>query len=109
DPAQVPGAGGRHHLLGDRGQLAENGFGVAEQVAVEELRRDVGERAALVGRDKVEQIGRGRREPLDAQVAVEENGRDVGAGQEVGEVAVDRLQLQDFLLKLVVDRGQFLV
>ena len=58
---------------------------------------------------KLKQLGGGGREPLDAELPVQEDRGDVGAVEQVGHVVVGRLQLLDLFLELVVDRGQLLV
>ena len=50
--------------------------------------------------DQVEEPGRGRREPPHVEARVEEDRRDVGAGQQVVEVVVRLLQLGDLVLEL---------
>ena len=46
---------------------------------------------------------------MDAQLAVEENGPDVGRGHQVVEVGIGPAQLFHVALQLVVDRGQLFV
>src|SRR3712207_9513221 len=52
---------------------------------------------------------RGRREELDAQGAVEEDGREPRRVDQILEVAVGVRQLLDLDLQLLVDRRQLLV
>lgn len=56
-----------------------------------------------------DQVGRRRREALDAQPLVQEQRGDLGAGEEVVQVVVGPLELIDLLAELGVDRGELLV
>ena len=58
---------------------------------------------------QVEEPGRSRREASDVEARVEEDRRDVGAGQQIVQVVVRLLQLGDLVLELRVDGAQLLV
>ena len=77
-------------LSGSRHERFEDRLGIGHQVRVGELLHQIAERPADVRGDQVEQLGRSGREPLDAEPAVEEDRRDVGAGQQVLQVVGDR-------------------
>ncbi len=81
----------------------------AARLVVPEVQGEVPDRPADVGRDQVEHALRRRREPLDRQVAVEEEGRDVRGVEEVPDVVVGVAELLDLPLELLVDRDQLLV
>ena len=67
------------------------------------------ERPADVLRQDLEDLGDARRELADAQLAIEEHRRDVGAVQQVLDVVVELLQLGVLLLVLRVDGVELLV
>lgn len=109
---QVPAAAARVYLALDGVEAFEHLLGVLDQPAaavVVELRGEVGERAAGVGRDEVEDVARARRVELDAQGAVEEDRADVGRVHQVEEVVVRLAQLLDLDLQLLIDGRQLLV
>ena len=74
-----------------------------------ELVGRVCERAADIRRNQAEQINRRRCEAFDPEIPIEENGRDIGRGNEVLEVAIGPAELPDFSLQLEIHRAQLLV
>ena len=70
---------------------------------------DVAKMPADIRGYQFEQTIGGRSKQFDVKLSVQENRGDVGAGQQISHVVVDRLQLQDLFLELAVDRGQFLI
>jgi len=62
-----------------------------------------------VAQDQVDDPGSGGGEAQDAQLKVDENGADAGAGQQVVHVVVGPRQVVHFCVQFGVDRGQFLV
>ena len=65
--------------------------------------------AAHVAEDEVDDAAGGRGEAHDAQLVIDENGADVGAGQQVVHVIVGPREAEDFGLEFGVDRIEFLV
>ena len=63
----------------------------------------IGDRPADVGMDDMKDIGNGRGEPRDLELSVEEERADLGAIEEILEIAVRFAQLVDPVRKLVVD------
>ena len=92
------------------GQRVEHRGHGADQVDVAlEARGDVAERPSDVGRDEVHDLGDRGGEALDAQLLVDEQRADAGAGEHVVHVVVGARQLVDLLLQLAVDGDQLLV
>jgi hypothetical protein len=79
------------------------------QVEIGEVHGQVRDRPAEVRRDQPQHPRRVRGEELHPQLAVQEQRRDSGGLQQVGQVAVGRRQPLGLVLKLAVDRGQLLV
>ena len=91
----VQGVEGRRHVVG--------------QLAILEPVRDVEQRAPDIGGDDREDIGRARREALDAYAPVDEDGGDVGGRDQVVQVVVCLAGLFHLHFQFVVDGDQFLV
>ena len=64
---------------------------------------------ADVRRDEIEKIPRGGSKPSDAKFFVKEQRRCLRPGQQIVEVVGCVFQLADLVLKLAVDRTQFLI
>ena len=110
DPLQVPGVPVlAPHLPLARGERAQHLADVLHQVAAREAGDDVGDRPAEVAVDQPEDLDGGGGELLDPQLAVDEDGGDAGALEEVLEVAVGAVELFQLFLQLGVDRLQLLV
>ena len=105
----VPPAVSTLDLLADRGLAGKHELGIVQEVGVDAALGEVADRPAHVRGDQVEEPGRDRREPPHVEGRVEEDGRDVGAGQQVVQVVVRLLQLCDLVLELRVDGVQLLV
>ena len=99
---------GRHLAFGKH-QAADHFLRVGFQARVVEVVDDIAERTAQVGLDQLVDLRGRRREAADAQGAVEEDGGDVGAVEQVLHVAVDQRQVVHFRLQLGVDRVQLFV
>jgi len=87
----------------------EYGFDVAFQLRVVDAAGNVGQRAAAVAGDETEQLGHCRRKVADHEIPVEEYGRDLGALEQIGQVAVRAVQLIDLAPELAIDGLQLLV
>ena len=70
---------------------------------------DIGKWAPHVGGKNIKNLLRAWGKSLDAKLAVEKNGPDVGRGHQVGQVRVRAAQFLDAALQLVIDRDQLLV
>ena len=64
---------------------------------------------AEVGREEIENLLRARGETLDAQLAIEKDGPDIGRSHQVIEVGIGPAQLLDVALQLVVDGRELFV
>ncbi len=73
------------------------------------LLSDVGDGSTDVRRDQIEQLLGGGGEAADSKLGVEEYRGDVGAGQQVVEIVVGRLQLRDLAFQLAVRGGELFV
>ncbi len=102
-PVRVPHLVLRHFEPLDDTLRLGGDFGIGEMM------REVRERAADIGRDDIEKRQRGRREALNAKLAIEKNGRDIRRGHQVLQVAVRAAQLLDLELQLLVHRAQFFI
>ena len=109
DAADVPAAVVGLHLPGERGQIDEHPAGIVQKRLVGEAHQDVPDRPAQVGGDQAHQAGDRRREALDPELLVEEQGGDARAGQEVHHIVVGAFQLVDLLLEADVDGVELLV
>ena len=109
DAADVPAAEIVDHLGIRRQQPLEHLARRIAQMAVAEALREMGDRPADVGRQQLQQRLHRRREPADAEAAIEEQRRDVGAVEQVVEIVGARLELADLGLELAVDRIELLV
>ena len=70
---------------------------------------EMADRAANIGGENADNRVDRRREPADLKPAVEEDRRDVGAGQQIAQIVGRRLELLDLALELIVDGVQLLV
>lgn len=86
-PADIPQTVLRLDFPFDRRQRLQHRTSVAQQIAVGGQRVEIGERSTDVGRDDVEERFGRRREETDIEVEVEENGRDIGAIEDVLQIA----------------------
>ena len=82
---------------------------IREEVVVLESAGQIGKRATDIGGDDIEQRLRGRREETDAQVAVQEEYRNVGAVKDVLEVVGRRALLLDSLVQLAIEGRELLI
>ena len=109
DPRQVPTRVPELHFALDRRQVPDHLLGVGHESFVIEVARDVGDWPAHIRRNKIEDLLRARREPMDAQLAIKKNGADIGRRHQVVEVGIRPAQLFDVVLELVVDGGKLFV
>ncbi|MEO7852559.1 MAG: hypothetical protein ABIR94_09955 [Rubrivivax sp.] len=73
------------------------------------LAGDVGQRAVQIGGNQLEQKGRRQRVALDVQLGIQEQRRNVGAGEQIAQVVVDRFEFFLRSGQLFVGRLQLLV
>ena len=90
-------------------QGVEHLFRILPEIFVFRLGRDVLDGPAHILGDQVEQLGGGRSEPLDAQLPVQEQGADLGAGQQVVDVVVDLGEFVDLVVEFGVHRHQLFI
>ncbi len=83
---------------------AEHRADVVFEIRVGEPTDEVGQRPAVVAGNEIEQLGDRRREAADHEISVEENRRDLGALEEVVQVAVGAIELVDLVAELSIDR-----
>ncbi len=93
----------------DQMQRFEGLRGVLVELRIIEAVGDVQQGATGVGADHVEDVPRPGREPLDAHLAVDEQGGDVRRGDQVLQVVVDLAGFVDLGLEFEVDRGELFV
>src|SRR5712675_617092 len=80
---------------------------VALQVDVVDTARNIGQRSAAITRDEVEDVGTHRRgEAADDELAIEEDGGDLCALEEIFKIAVRPIQRFDFFAELRIDGMQ---
>ena len=99
----------------DQRSCRHDALDVVLQFRIIEPDREVSQRTAFVGRNNIEEARDRGRKAADHEITVEKNRRDVGAREEVREVAVRAVEIlhlgQQFLidgLQLLVQRLQFL-
>ena len=81
------------HFAFDGEELFQDLFEISEKTLVTQARRNVRDRSAQIGWKQVENFLRGRREPMNAQLAIEKNRADIGRGHQVVEIGVRPAQL----------------
>ena len=93
-----------------RHKSVEDFLGVGDEAVIgDEVGYKVSHGAADIAEDEVDDAAGRRREPHDAQLVVDENGADAGAGQQVVHVVVDLREAEYFGLEFGVDRAELLV
>ena len=90
-------------------QLFEHGAGIGQEVATDELLREVIDRPVDVTRYEVEEVPYGRREATNAQFRVQEHDGDIRTAQKIGQIVRGGFELFDLGLELRIDRTHFLV
>ena len=108
-PAHVAAPAGGLKLFQRHGLVGQHGLGRFNHARAALGHGKVANRPPEVGRQKLEQGVRRRREPLDVQRAVQANGGNLAAVEQVVEVGVDFFQLAHLEFQLLVDRGEFFV
>ena len=108
-PLDIPAAVVRKQRLLQRRQIVKHGVDARDQVTVVEAAGEVANRPPAVAWEQAEQVGGGRREPLDAVLTVDAQRRDFGAGQQIVEIVVGVLELAHLRLELSVDRAELLI
>ena len=93
----------------ERHEIGKHDLGVGEQIRVSEMAREIGERSTDVGGNHAEERLRRGGEEADPEFLVKEEGRNVGAVQDVLEVVGEGLMLVEGLLKLAIERRKLLV
>ena len=91
-------------FLFKRGGAFEDRLAVAFQIDRIQIRADLPDLPADIGRLQVERARRGRREPLDAELGVEKHGGDIGALEEIPQIVAGHEQLLDLVGQLSVQR-----
>ncbi len=84
-------------------------MGIFFKIFVSKLIGDFVNRAALVGLPDIEQFDHPGRVAHDAQIAVEEQGGNIGGGQQVLKVVRQAAEFVYFVLVFLVNGGEFLV
>ena len=101
-------AGLHIRLFGHQG--GQHLFRIFHQAGIAiEVGHDVGNRAANITQDQVDDLCGRRREAQNAQLLVHKHSRDAGAGQQVVHVVVGARKIRHLALQLGVDGGQLFV
>jgi len=108
-PHVVPAPGAAADFAPHRGEIAEHGTCVLDQVLVFEAVSEIGDRPALVDVGDAEQLGHPVGKPVDAQSRIEEQGADIGRRDQVLQIAVGARDRIEFELELGVDGLQLFV
>src|ERR671910_1101104 len=106
---EIPAALPRPHLPFDRLEVVQYLLCIFRQLVVDQVARDVGERAPDVERQEVEYIPHPGGRELHAKQSIEEDRADFGRVDQVLEVVVRDRQLLDLDLQLLVDGRELLV
>src|SRR4029077_3371275 len=89
---EVPFAVGEAYCTLDH-LAAEHPADVVLEIRVGEPTDEVGQRSAVGAGNEIEQLGYRRREAPDHEISVEENRRDLGALEDVVQIAVGAIEL----------------
>src|SRR5215470_14260784 len=87
----------------ERSARGEDLLDVLGKLGVVELVSDIGERASAVARNQAEDARHRRGEAADDELAIEKDGRNVGALVQVLKVGIGAVELVDLDRQLVVD------
>src|SRR5665213_886828 len=96
-------------LIFDDGERALYFPHILAQLVISQQRNNVSYGATAIAVTERKQFHRGRREVLDAEVIVEENGRNLGAVEKVLKIIIHFIQLIILALQLTVDGLKFLI
>src|SRR5262249_16935077 len=105
----VPAAVATAYLPADGNKVGNDRLGVANQIAVVELMREIRDRAPLVARRNPEQLGHRLGETLDAKPGIQEEGAEIGSRHQILQVAVGARDGPELELELAVDGLQLFV
>ena len=86
------------HIFLDRRQVPQDRPGLAGQVHVHKVGRQVGDRPSDIGRPQVQELARGGREALHLKFSIDEHRGNVRAHQQIGEIVIAGDDVLDLLL-----------
>ena len=84
--AEIPGAAERPHFPLDRRQRLQHGMSVGQQVGIGSTRIEIGERAADIAGDDVEEKPRRRCEKPNIEIGVEKQRRHIRAVEDILQI-----------------------
>src|SRR6185503_12204225 len=97
------------HFALDRLAAREHSAEILKQPPMLEVACEVFDRSSDVMGQKIERLGELRGKPPDPELAIEEDGSDLGAGEQIVHVVRQLGELSDLLLVFGVDRVELLI